>query len=352
MAQSDFGTINPATKSGAQLSTDLNSWRDALHSSHKGSTAPTYKVAGMFWLDDTTAATHLLKYYDGTDWITVLSMDTTSNRASIVTLPDRLSFPLAGGTANALTLTPSVPLTTYFDLDVFTFEAASNNTGATTLNVSGVGAKAIRKMVGAADVPLVAYDILDGVRYTVNFDTSADAWILAGHGVGVGSNLEAGSISAVASKTLDLTAYIAAGFTEFELVLRNLIPATDGAGLRLHVSTNGGSSILSSGYSYNFLVARGVTVAASGSPTAAGFAISDDHGNAAGESGNFTIRMDTGAGAFTFNSEGNHWDATTDNFLMVHTSGRNVVAANAIRVSFTAGNIASGSYVLRGKRSS
>lgn len=182
MAQFNFGSIVATSKSGSALADDLNSWRDALHSSHKGPTAPTYKVAGMFWLDDTTAANHLFKYYDGTDWITVLSIDTANNRASVVFAAERLSYPLAGGTANALTLTPAVALAAYFDLDVATFEATGNNTGQATLGVSGLGLKAIRKMVGGADVALSAGDMLDGNRYILSYDKDANsgagAWIL------------------------------------------------------------------------------------------------------------------------------------------------------------------------------
>ena len=54
MSQSDFGTIDPNTKSGPTLATDLNTWRDALHSSHKGGSAPSYAAAGTVWLDDTS----------------------------------------------------------------------------------------------------------------------------------------------------------------------------------------------------------------------------------------------------------------------------------------------------------
>jgi len=34
MAQYDFGTIDPNTKSGTALASDLNSWRNAVHSTH------------------------------------------------------------------------------------------------------------------------------------------------------------------------------------------------------------------------------------------------------------------------------------------------------------------------------
>jgi microcystin-dependent protein len=78
MSQYDFGTIDPNTKSGTALATDLNSWRNALHSTHGGSTAPSYITAGMLWLD-TTAANYELKLYDGAQSITVAIIDATNN---------------------------------------------------------------------------------------------------------------------------------------------------------------------------------------------------------------------------------------------------------------------------------
>lgn len=78
MTQSNFGTIDPATKSGTALATDLNNWRDAMHSMHSGSTRPSYVVAGMQWLD-TAGAKWLVKVYDGADDIVIGIIDPTSN---------------------------------------------------------------------------------------------------------------------------------------------------------------------------------------------------------------------------------------------------------------------------------
>lgn len=78
MSQYDFGTIDPNTKSGTALASDLNSWRNALHSTHGGSTAPSYITAGMLWLD-TTSANYELKLYDGAQSITVATIDATNN---------------------------------------------------------------------------------------------------------------------------------------------------------------------------------------------------------------------------------------------------------------------------------
>jgi hypothetical protein len=82
MSQYDFGTIDPNTKSGTALATDLNSWRTALHSTHGGSSAPSYITAGMLWLD-TTSANYKLKLYDGAQSIDVAIIDATNNVARV-----------------------------------------------------------------------------------------------------------------------------------------------------------------------------------------------------------------------------------------------------------------------------
>lgn len=86
MSQYDFGAINATTKSGSALAADLNNFRSALHSSHKGPVAPGYAVAGMLWFDDSGTTTWALKAYDGEDWITVLTVDATNNKTLFTTL--------------------------------------------------------------------------------------------------------------------------------------------------------------------------------------------------------------------------------------------------------------------------
>jgi hypothetical protein len=83
MSQYDFGTIDPETKSGTQLSSDLNNWRNALHSAHKGASAPAYASAGTLWLDDTTSSAWKLNVYDGTDWIPIVTVDSTNNTVNL-----------------------------------------------------------------------------------------------------------------------------------------------------------------------------------------------------------------------------------------------------------------------------
>lgn len=91
MAQYDFGTIDPNTKSGTALASDLNSWRNAVHSTHSAATAPTYLVAGMLWAD-TTSANYELKMYDGAQWIPIAILDATNNVARVAVDPAETSY--------------------------------------------------------------------------------------------------------------------------------------------------------------------------------------------------------------------------------------------------------------------
>ncbi len=82
MAQYSFGTIDPNTKSGTALASDLNSYRDAVNSTHSGSSAPSYVTGSMLW-SDTTSADYELKMYDGAQWITLAILDATNNVARV-----------------------------------------------------------------------------------------------------------------------------------------------------------------------------------------------------------------------------------------------------------------------------
>lgn len=88
----------------------------------------------------------------------------------------------AGGTANALTVDANSAFTAYADGLIVSFKASADNTGATTLNVNSVGAKAIRKMTSAGEGALDAGDIKNGYTYEVRYSTTANsaagAWLV------------------------------------------------------------------------------------------------------------------------------------------------------------------------------
>lgn len=72
-----------------------------------------------------------------------------------------------GGAANAYTLTPANPLPAYTPKMLAVFQPTAGNTGAATLNISGLGAKPI---VSVAGVPLVAGDLTAGRYYSTFYD--------------------------------------------------------------------------------------------------------------------------------------------------------------------------------------
>lgn len=79
MSQFDFGTINPNSKSGAQLALDLNNFRNALNSGHKGSVRPSYAQAGMLWVRETSSAQWDLMWFDGDTDFAIRSINPTKN---------------------------------------------------------------------------------------------------------------------------------------------------------------------------------------------------------------------------------------------------------------------------------
>lgn len=83
---------------------------------------------------------------------------------------------IVGGSANAITLTPAIPITTYSTGQKFFFKASLSNTGSTTIAVSGLSAINIRK--GAALSPIVAGDIIANAFYEITYDSANTAFIL------------------------------------------------------------------------------------------------------------------------------------------------------------------------------
>lgn len=65
MSQFDWGVIDPNSKSGPQLALDLNNFRDALNSLHRGALRPPYAQPGMLWVKEVSAERWELCLHDG-----------------------------------------------------------------------------------------------------------------------------------------------------------------------------------------------------------------------------------------------------------------------------------------------
>lgn len=115
------------------------------------------------WLDAEELYKIVIK--DSSD-VTIKTIDNVSNYAESPILLYRWGG-TSGGTADALTLTPSATPTEYTTGMKFDFLASSTNTGAATVNVSSLGAKSIKSQAGAA---LSAGEIVTGGVYSITYN--------------------------------------------------------------------------------------------------------------------------------------------------------------------------------------
>jgi hypothetical protein len=76
MAQHDFVIANQGFPA---FRTDLNNFLQAVGTTHSGTSLPTGASAGLIWLDTTSATSPILKYYDGTDNITLATINHSAN---------------------------------------------------------------------------------------------------------------------------------------------------------------------------------------------------------------------------------------------------------------------------------
>jgi hypothetical protein len=76
-----------------------------------------------------------------------------------------------GGTSAAYTLNPSPALTGYATGMEFSFTTNADNTGTTTLNISSLGAKNLKKLdESGSKVAIAAGDMKNGISYGVRYD--------------------------------------------------------------------------------------------------------------------------------------------------------------------------------------
>ena len=81
--------VSLANQAFGTFRTELNSILGAVNSSHIGSVTPPSATAGTIWIDNAVANTFTLKVYDGTDNLTLFSINTSTN---VITLPSGISI--------------------------------------------------------------------------------------------------------------------------------------------------------------------------------------------------------------------------------------------------------------------
>lgn len=120
------------------------------------------------------ASTTVAGYVELATLAEVLARSTTGGSgAKLVITPDILPSTLLSdyaadtGTANTYAMAPTLAITAYVTGQIFTFKAGNANTGASTLNVSTLGAKSIKKI---GNVDLAANDVVAGQIIIVQYD--------------------------------------------------------------------------------------------------------------------------------------------------------------------------------------
>jgi hypothetical protein len=71
--------MNIANQGFPAFRSDLNNALSAIQTNHSGTSRPTGAVAGQIWLDTTSATNPTLKFFDGTDDISLATIDYSAN---------------------------------------------------------------------------------------------------------------------------------------------------------------------------------------------------------------------------------------------------------------------------------
>lgn len=219
----DFPVITGSQNVSASLTPILQRF-GALATCFAGPNAPAgpHVDTGLAWLDTDTGIVYRRNIAnDG--WVqvgditkTYLSQEAADARYVNIDEPSGPVYVAAanvGGTANAITLTPTIPITAYSAGLGFIFIAPNNNTGATTINISGVGAITLRNQAGTN---LTGNVIQAGTIYYIGLTSPTEARLIGSGGSGVGS-LATGSYTATGGETSIVTSEVvsAAGALQF-----------------------------------------------------------------------------------------------------------------------------------------
>lgn len=356
MAQATY--VVSANQSGSDAMTALVAALEAADTTHKGSSAPSYKAAGTPWLDDSASPSLVLKIYDGTDWITLGTLNTTTNlfTPANAQLPDgstNYAADSVGTDSYAITLSPAP--TAYTTGMVIQFKAGTANTGACTLNVNSLGAKTIKKNYNS---DLETGDIVQNQLVSVCYDgTNFQLMSRSSATVTTPGLVYLSTQTASASSELTFTSGIDSTYDEYEIHFIDIIPGTDNVGLYMQTSSNGGSSYDSGASDYQW--ARGFFTAAatgtnSGDTSDPQIVLALELGTGTGETFNGVLKLFKPSGTSVYKQILGSFVqySQAPNFFGFDIAGMRLStsAVNALRFYPSSGNIASGSIKLYGVR--
>ena len=136
---------------------ELNDILGAINTLNATTSAPASKAAGSLWLDTTSATTPTLKFYDGSDWISLCTFNYSGN--TVNWLDNTVTADLSGDSSPQLggdldMVTYDIVTTSNRDIDIIPHGTGDVNLGADTVQVGDNDADATITTQGTGDLIL------------------------------------------------------------------------------------------------------------------------------------------------------------------------------------------------------
>lgn len=273
-------------------------------------------------------------------------------------LNNTLTYKVAGGTANAITVTLDEAAAAYTTGMIVRFKAGATNTAATTINVSGLGTKNIYKSASGSIGALVGGEIISGGMYEVAYDGTQFQLLGVAPAASSVSGWELLSIAtASASSVLDFTG-LDGTYLNYAFILSGLVFSAS-ADLWLRTDEDNGASFDSGASDYSWAKSN-ISVATetiNNDDSDAQIIIGQPQTTSAvGWSGEVKMLNRTSARWQTFLFNGAIASATGTNWVRTFGAGHRKSSTgnpvNAVRFMPSSGNFASGKIYCYGLRSS
>lgn len=306
--------------------------------------------------------------YDTTNKRLVVGDGSTAGGIPCVMAADqqrqKFIYPTVGGTANAITLTNSVPISGYGNSLTQTFKATGSNTGAVTVNVDSKGSRNVKKLVAGVKTDLATGDIYAGGIYQL-FDDGTDFLIKLDPPANSAGLVLLSVQNASNSSSLDFTSVINSSYSSYIFEIDNLRPATAQVSLLMLTSTNNGAGYDNGVNAYQTALwhLRGATIGSSALATLTASqqiyvsapisSYEVDNGAGSGVSGQVTLFNPLNATQYKRVAiETGHFSGTDS--VLTHGMAARLSTADvdAVRFLFSSGNITSGTIRCYGRKSS
>ena len=137
--------------------TELNNILGAINTLNATTSAPASKAAGSLWLDTTSATTPTLKFYDGSDWISLCTFNYSGN--TVNWLDNTVTADLSGDASPQLggdldVNGQDIVSTSNADIDIIPNGTGDVNLGADTVQVGDNNANSTITTQGTGDLIL------------------------------------------------------------------------------------------------------------------------------------------------------------------------------------------------------